>query len=69
MVPKKRNNNWPPEPINHHMKICVVATRAPKGMGPQNPTKKLAQLVDLLSQLLSRYNFFEILRPEHTPSL
>ena len=36
----------------------VAATPAPKGLGPQNPTKKLAHLVDLLGQPLSRKTMF-----------
>ena len=31
-------------------KMGVANTRAPYGLGPPNPTKKLAHLVDLLSQ-------------------
>ena len=33
-------------------KIGVAATLMPKGLGPQNPTKKLAHWVDLLDQPL-----------------
>ena len=32
----------------------VAATVAPKGLRPQDPTKKLAQWVDILGQPLSR---------------
>ena len=32
----------------------VAATVAPKGLGPQDPTKKLAHWVDLLGQPLTR---------------
>ena len=32
----------------------VAATPAPKGLGPQNPTKKLAHVGVLLGHLLSR---------------
>ena len=42
----------------------VAATRAPDGLGPPNPTKKLAHWVDLLGQSLSRNHVFEILRVE-----
>ena len=44
-------------------------THAPMGLGPQNPTKKLAQLVDLLGQLLSYDRVSEIFRPELPPPL
>ena len=40
----------------------VTSTRAPYGMGPSNPTKKLAHSVDLLGQSLSRNHVFEIVR-------
>ena len=43
-------------------KMGVVATQAPKGMEPKNPTEKLAHWVDLLSQLLSRKHIF---RPQN----
>ena len=32
----------------------VAATLAPRGLGPQDPTIKLVQFVDLLGQPLSR---------------
>ena len=35
-------------------KMGVAATVAPKGLRPQDPTKKLAQWVDILGQPLSR---------------
>ena len=37
----------------------VAATLAPKGLGPQDPTKKLAHWVELLGQPLSQKNVFE----------
>ena len=42
----------------------VATTRAPHGLGPPNPTKKLADWVDLLGQLLSRNVIFEIFMDE-----
>ena len=42
----------------------VAATVAPRGLGPQNQAKKLAQWVDLLGQPLSRKHVFEIFGPE-----
>ena len=42
----------------------VGATVAPRGLGPRDPTKKLAQWVDLLGQPLSRKHVFEIFGPE-----
>ena len=44
------------------------ATLAPKGLRPQNPTKKLAHLVELLGQPLSQKNAFEYLGPEPPPA-
>ena len=38
-----------------------------KGLGPQNPTKTLAQWVDLLGQQLSRKQICKIFRPEPPP--
>ena len=49
--------------------MSVAATVAPTGLGPQDPPKKLAQWVDLLGQLLSRKNVFEIFGPEPSPPL
>ena len=37
----------------------LAATLAPKGLGPQDPTKKLAHWVELLGQPLSQKNVFE----------
>ena len=37
----------------------VAATLAPKGLGPQDPTKKLAHQVELLGQPLSQKKVFE----------
>ena len=42
----------------------VAATLAPKGPGPQDPTKKLAHQVELLGQPLSQKKVFENLGPE-----
>ena len=42
----------------------VAATLAPKGLGPQDPTKKLAHRVELLGQPLSQKKVFENLGPE-----
>ena len=42
----------------------VATTRDPHGLGPTNPTKKLAHRVDLLGQPLSRNHVFEIFRGE-----
>ena len=44
---------WPP-----------VATLAPKDLGPQNSTKKLAHRVELLGQPLSQKNVLENVGPE-----
>ena len=38
----------------------MATSRAPNGLGPPNPTKKLAHWVDLLGQPLSRNHVFEI---------
>ena len=45
-------------------KMEVATMRPPNGLGPPNPTEKLAHWVDLLGQPLSRNHSFEILRPE-----
>ena len=42
----------------------VAATVAPKGLGPQDPTKKLAHWADLLGQALTRKLVFENFGPE-----
>ena len=42
----------------------VAATLAPKGLVPQDPTKKLAHRVELLGQPLSQKKVFENLGPE-----
>ena len=47
-------------------KMGVAATVAPRGLGPQDPTKKLAHWVDLLGRPLSRKHLFEIFGPEPT---
>ena len=44
--------------------LGVAATLAPKGLGPQDPTKKLADRVELLGQPLSQEKVFENLGPE-----
>ena len=45
-------------------KIGVATTVAPKGLGPQDPTKKLAEWVDLLGQPLSLKHVFKIFGPK-----
>ena len=45
-------------------KMCVATTRAPNGLWPPNPTKKLAHWADLLGQPLSRKHVFEIFKGE-----
>ena len=45
----------------------VAATLAPKGLGPQDPTKKVAHRVELLGQPLSQKNVFENLGSEPPP--
>ena len=40
---------------------------APRGLVPKDPTKKLAQWLDLLVQPLSRKHVFEIFGPEPSP--
>ena len=42
----------------------VAATVAPKGLGPQDPTKKVAHWVDLLGQLLTLKLVFQDFGPE-----
>ena len=42
----------------------VVATVAPRGLGPQDPAKKLEQWLKLLGQPLSRKHVIEIFGPE-----
>ena len=41
-------------------KMGVAATVAPKGLGPQDPTKNSAQWLDLLDRLSSRKHVFKI---------
>ena len=43
-----------------------VATLAPKGLGPQNPTKNWTRSVDILVQPISRKSVFKIYGPEPT---
>ena len=45
----------------------VATTVAPKGLGPEDPTKNLAQWVDFLGPLLSRKRVFKIFGPETPP--
>ena len=40
-------------------KVGVVATVVSKGLGPQDPTKKLAYRVDPLDQKISRKSIFK----------
>ena len=47
----------------------MAATLAPKVLGPQDPTKKLALRVELLGQPLSQKNVFKNLGPEPPPPL
>ena len=47
--------------------MSVAATQAPKGLGPQDPTKTLAHWVELLGQPLSHKKVFENLGPEPPP--
>ena len=49
---------------NFGTKMGVATTRPPNGLGPPNPTKKLAHWMELLGQLLSRNPVFEIFRGE-----
>ena len=50
-------------------KMGVAATVAPKGLGPQVSTKKLAHWVDLLSHPLSRKLVFKKIGSEPPPLL
>ena len=50
-------------------KMGVIATVAPKGLGPQVPTEKLAHWVDLLDQPLSRRLVFKKFGCEPPPLL
>ena len=45
-------------------KMGMATTHALMVQGPSDPTKKLANLVDLLGQPLSRNHVFAIFRPE-----
>ena len=45
----------------------VGATLAPKGLGPETPTKKWAHWVDLISQPLSVFKIFEPEPPSPPP--
>ena len=40
-------------------KMGMAVTLAPKGLGPQDPTKMLAYWADLLAQLLSQKTAFK----------
>ena len=46
----------------------VTDPLAPKGMEPQEPTKKVGPLGGLLGQLLSQKTVFKNLEPEPSPS-
>ena len=45
----------------------VAATVAPKGLGPQDPTRKLAHWVNLLGQPLTRKLVYKNFGPEPPP--
>ena len=45
-------------------KMGVAATVAPMDLGPQDPSKKLAQWVERLGQPLSRNHIFKVFGPE-----
>ena len=47
----------------------VATTMAPKGLGPQDPTKKLAKWVELSGHSLSRKHVFRIFGPNPPPLL
>ena len=49
--------------------LGAVNTRAPNGLGPPDPTKKLANWADILRQPLSRNRAFEIFWGEPHPPL
>ena len=49
--------------INFWRENGVAATLAPKGLGPQDPTKKLAHRVEILGQPSSQKNVFENIGP------
>ena len=46
--------------FNFWRKMGVAATLAPKGLRPQDPTKKLAHWVELLGQPLSQKKFSKV---------
>ena len=52
-----------------YRELSVATTQAPKDLGPQYSSKKLANQVDLQDQLLARNCVFIILRPEPSPYL
>ena len=47
----------------------VATMRAPNGLAPPDPTKKLAHWMELLGQSLSRNRVFEIFWGEPPPQL
>ena len=48
-------------------KMGVAATLAPKGLGPKNPTKKLAHVGVLMGHILSQNHVPEISNPGPLP--
>ena len=50
-------------------RMGVATTLAPKGLGPQNPTKNLAHWVDLMGRPISRKSVVRIFVPNPTPLL
>ena len=52
-----------------YRELSVATTQAPKNLGPEYLSKKLANQVDLQDQLLARNCVFIILRPEPSPYL
>ena len=52
------------EPTSSVIGMAIMIMMAINGLGPLNPTKKLAHLLNLLSQLLTQNRVFEISRPE-----
>ena len=52
---------------NNFLAGKLAATLAPEGLGSQDPTKKLANRMELLGQPLPRKNDFENLGPETPP--
>ena len=46
----------------------VATSQASNSLGPENPTKKFVNFVELLGQILSQNNVFWIFRAEPPPS-